>query len=91
METAMPRYYFNIRQGNLVETDHTGRNLNDLDAAREVAAESVLTLLQAEGKEMTGAVIEICGEDRAIAASIPVDKAAQLSRPQEAATSAGVR
>jgi hypothetical protein len=79
MEDIMPRYYFNIRQGSRVEIDRTGRDLHDLDAAREIAVQSVLALLDAKGKHMTGAVIEICGEDREVAASASVDRAAFVS------------
>jgi hypothetical protein len=75
----MPRYYFNIRQGNRVEIDHTGKDLHDLDTARDIAVQSVLALLDAKGKQMTGAVIEICGEDRQVTASVPVDRAAFVS------------
>ena len=81
----MPRFYFNIRQGNMVEIDHDGRDLVDLDSARQVAAESVLTLLKLEEKEMTGAVVEICDENRDVAATVPVDKAAHLSAPTASA------
>lgn len=75
----MPRFFFNIRQGNMVEIDHDGRDLQDLDSARQVAAESVMTLLKLEEKEMTGAVVEICDENRDVAATVPVDKAAHLN------------
>lgn len=81
----MPRFYFNIRQGNMIEIDHDGRNLENLDSARQVAAESVLALLKLEEKEMTGAVVEICDENRDVAATVPVDKAARLSASSDPA------
>lgn len=75
----MPRYHFNIRQGNLVQVDNQGRDLANLDAARSAAAEAVLELLKAEGTAMTGAVVEICDDKRDVISTVPVDKAAGAS------------
>ena len=72
----MPQFYFDIRQGDMVEEDHMGKHAPDLDAARSVAAKSVIDLLHAESKAMTGAVIEIRDADRELLASVPVDLAA---------------
>lgn len=73
----MPRYYFNIRQGEMLKEDHAGRELPDLNAACEATAEATLALLGAKEKAMTGAVVEICDESRRVIATIPVDKAAE--------------
>lgn len=73
----MPIYYFNIRQGNMIDEDHEGREAADLEAARDIAAKSVMELLRVEGKAMTGAVIEIRDESRDLVATVPVDLAAE--------------
>lgn len=74
----MPIYYFDIAQGDLVQEDHTGKHVADLDAARQVALESVLDLLRSENKAMTGAVIEIRDANRDVVATVPVDLAAAV-------------
>jgi len=73
----MPAYYFDIRQGNMIEEDRQGKQAPDLDAAREIAARSVVELLRAEDKTMTGAVIEIRDSRRELLATVPVDLAAR--------------
>jgi uncharacterized protein DUF6894 len=76
VENDMPIYYFDIAQGDMVQEDHSGKQVADLQAAREVAFESVLDLLRNEGKAMTGAVIEIRDANRDVVATVPVDLAA---------------
>jgi hypothetical protein len=49
-------FYLDIVEEDLVNEDYAGRDLPDLEAARKVAAKSVLKLLQAEEKAMRGAV-----------------------------------
>lgn len=73
----MPIYYFDIVQGDLVQEDQRGKEVPDVDAAREIAAQSVLDLLNTEEKAMTGAVIEIRDGNRDIIATVPVDLAAR--------------
>ena len=75
----MPIYYFDICQGNIVDEDHAGQQAADLDAARKIAAGSVMDLLKAKHKAMTGAVIEIRDASRELVATVPVDLAAEQS------------
>jgi hypothetical protein len=73
----MPAFYFDIRQRDMIEEDHAGKQAADLEAAREIAAASVMELLSAESKAMTGAVIEIRDAGRELLATVPVDLAAE--------------
>jgi len=61
----------------MVDEDHKGRPAVDLSAARDIAAKSVMELLRAEHKTMTGAVIEIRDESKDLVATVPVNLAAE--------------
>jgi uncharacterized protein DUF6894 len=82
-ESIVPTYYFDIAQGDRVEEDHKGKHAESIDEARDIAAKSILDLLHAEGKAITGAVIEIRDSSRDLVASVPVDLGARLEVAKE--------
>jgi hypothetical protein len=78
----MPVFYFDIAHGGKIEEDYDGKELHDLDAAREVAVLSAMDLLSQADKVMTGAVIQICDEQRQVLASVPVDQRRMTVSPR---------
>jgi hypothetical protein len=75
----MPIFYFDIANEGKIEEDYDGKELRDLDAARDVAALSATELLKHSHKTMTAATIQICDTDRSVLATVPVGLSAQCS------------
>lgn len=59
----MPRYHFNIRNGDSIRRDEEGTILPDLAQAERVAETNVRERLQRDGVSLDGQSLEITNQD----------------------------
>ncbi|MDB5522352.1 MAG: hypothetical protein JWM58_115 [Rhizobium sp.] len=78
----MPRYYFNVRDGETISEDVDGIELQDLEAARReaiVAARDIMIDQLRGGEQVDGQIFEIENEDGEVLLVIPVRDALKPS------------
>ena len=79
----MPVFYFDIAQDGKIDEDYDGKELENLEAARQVAVNSAMDLFTHTYKVRTGAVIQICDGQRQVLASVPVNLTAPGAAGQD--------
>ena len=78
----MPRYYFNVRDGETLSEDVDGIELQDLEAARReaiVAARDIMIDQLRGGEQVDGQIFEIEDEEGEVLLVIPVRDALKPS------------
>ena len=79
----MPRYYVHVRGPRRYVTDHAGFELEDIQAAREIALQTVRDIdgdRQGSGYE-AGWAVEIADEDGRVLLTVPFGDATPEPRP----------
>src|SRR5258708_37310552 len=73
----MPRYFFNAQIGDELISDPKGKELQDLDAAWEVARAMFRELLRTEGAErgLLSAILEVTDDEGEVVLEFPFAEA----------------
>ena len=71
----MPRYYFNIREGNHVAVDEEGMDLPGMEAAlreAELSGREIIADMVRDERPLDGQAIEITNQEGAVLKRVPL-------------------